>query len=118
MVITGMINEIKNILIGLRADTNTILSLAGIGDIFLTCTSTKSRNFTLGKLIGEGKSNEEIDSYLNNTTVEGIYTLKAMKNLLDNNGIDSQDIDIIYDIVFNDREAKDLLSYYVDKNSF
>ena len=118
MVITGMINEIKNILVGLKADTNTILSLAGIGDIFLTCTSTKSRNFSLGKLIGEGKTNEEIDNYLNNTTVEGIYTLKAMKRLLDNNGIESKDIDIIYDIVFNERDPKDLLSYYVNKKSF
>lgn len=115
MVITGMINEIKNILVGLKADTYTILSLAGIGDIFLTCTSTKSRNFSLGKLIGEGKSEKEIDNYLNNNTVEGIYTLKAMKNLLDNNGINSKEIDIIYDIVFNERDPRDLLSYYVNK---
>ena len=118
MVITGMINEIKNILVGLKADPYTILSLAGIGDIFLTCTSTKSRNFSLGKLIGEGKSNEEIDNYMENTTVEGVYTLKAMKNLLDNNGLVSKDIDIIYNIVFSNRDPKDLLSYYVDKNSF
>ena len=50
----------------------------------LTCTSTKSRNYTLGKLIGEGKSKEEIDNYIESTTIEGLYTLHSIKKLLRN----------------------------------
>ncbi|MBQ2639478.1 MAG: NAD(P)H-dependent glycerol-3-phosphate dehydrogenase [Bacilli bacterium] len=116
MVLTEMINEIKYIIEKLGSDSNTILSFAGIGDILLTCTSTKSRNFSLGKLIGEGKSKEEIKKYLENTTVEGVYTLKAMKKLLDNNSIKSDDVDVIYNVVFNNRNPKDLLTYYVNKS--
>ena len=115
MVLTEMINEIKYIIEKLGSDPYTILSLAGIGDILLTCTSSKSRNFTLGKLIGEGKTKEEIDKYLKNTTVEGVYTLKAMKKLLDNNNIKSRDVNVIYEVVFKNRNPRDLLTYYVNK---
>ena len=33
----------------------TLAGLSGLGDLVLTCSSTSSRNFSLGKAIGEGK---------------------------------------------------------------
>ena len=33
----------------------TLAGLSGMGDLVLTCSSTSSRNFSLGKAIGEGK---------------------------------------------------------------
>ena len=37
-----------------------VINAAGFGDIFLTCSSTKSRNNTLGTLISKGKNYREI----------------------------------------------------------
>ena len=34
----------------------TLAGLSGLGDLVLTCSSTSSRNFSLGKAIGEGAS--------------------------------------------------------------
>jgi glycerol-3-phosphate dehydrogenase (NAD(P)+) len=39
---------------GARADT--LAGLCGLGDLVLTCSSTSSRNFSLGKGLGEGIS--------------------------------------------------------------
>jgi len=39
---------------GARADT--LAGLCGLGDLVLTCSSTSSRNFSLGKALGEGLS--------------------------------------------------------------
>ena len=61
MFITESLHDIKALIKALGGNKKTILSFAGFGDILLTCTSTKSRNYTLGKLIGEGKSKEEIN---------------------------------------------------------
>ena len=83
---TEICGSIKNIIAiasgiinALGWDSKTILSFAGFGDLLLTCTSVKSRNYTLGKIIGENKPRKEIDKYIENTTIEGLYTLKSIK---------------------------------------
>jgi glycerol-3-phosphate dehydrogenase (NAD(P)+) len=35
-------------------DPRTLMGLAGIGDLVLTCTGTLSRNYTTGKQLAEG----------------------------------------------------------------
>ena len=53
-------------------------SLAGLGDLILTCSSMQSRNFSLGVEIGKGKSLEDILKE-RKTVSEGVYTAKAVK---------------------------------------
>jgi glycerol-3-phosphate dehydrogenase (NAD(P)+) len=43
---------------GARAET--LAGLSGLGDLVLTCSSTSSRNFSLGKGLGEGRSAAEL----------------------------------------------------------
>ena len=54
-----------------------ILSPAGFGDLFLTCSSTKSRNYSLGFMIGSGNNVQKI---LNdkNKTYEGARAAKSI----------------------------------------
>ena len=73
MFITESLHDIKALIKALGGNKKTILSFAGFGDLLLTCTSVKSRNYTLGKIIGEGKSKEEINKYIESTTIEGLY---------------------------------------------
>ena len=56
MFITESIHDIKELIKALGGEGNTILSFAGFGDLLLTATSSKSRNFSFGKLIGKGAS--------------------------------------------------------------
>jgi len=42
------------------ARTETLAGLCGLGDLVLTCSSTSSRNFSLGKGLGEGRSAAEL----------------------------------------------------------
>ena len=46
--------EMSRFGLALGARPETLAGLAGLGDLVLTCTSTNSRNFSLGKGIGEG----------------------------------------------------------------
>lgn len=115
MFITESLHDIKALIKALGGDKNTILSFAGFGDILLTCTSPKSRNYTLGKLIGEGKSKEEIDSYINSTTIEGLYTLYSIKRLLRNKKIKMPIINLIYDIIVNGKDVNELSKFLIEK---
>ena len=115
MFITEALNDIKNLIKALGGSKKTILSFAGFGDILLTCTSKKSRNFTYGYMIGSGVPKEEINEYLNKTTVEGLYTLKSVYKLLDNKKVNMPIINLIYNIIFNDFKPTELLQFLIEK---
>lgn len=111
LLITQSLHDIKSLIHALGGSKKTILSFAGFGDILLTCTSEKSRNYCFGKLIGAGASKEQIEEYKNKITVEGLYTLKSIHKLIKNRKINIPTINIIYDIVFSDKKIDKLLEY-------
>ena len=111
MFITESLHDIKDLIKALGGNKKTILSFAGFGDLLLTCTSVKSRNYTLGKIIGEGKSKEEIDKYIESTTIEGLYTLMSIRKLIKNKKIKMPIIDLTYDIIINGKSPDELKSF-------
>ena len=111
MFITESLHDIKDLIKALGGSKKTILSFAGFGDLLLTCTTVKSRNYTLGKIIGEGKSKEEIDKYIESTTIEGLYTLMSIRKLIRNKKIKMPIIDLTYDIIINGKSPDELKSF-------
>jgi len=70
---------------GARAET--LAGLSGLGDLVLTCSSTSSRNFSLGKGVGEGA--RPADLLADRTTVaEGAFTAPVLKRAADGLGVD------------------------------
>lgn len=115
MFITESLHDIKELIKALGGDGKTVLSFAGFGDLLLTCTSTKSRNFTFGKILGEKRPKNEIDNYIANTTIEGLYTLKSIHKLIKNKKVDIPIVDLVYDIVFNNEEPEELKKFLIKK---
>lgn len=69
---------------GARAET--LAGLCGLGDLVLTCSSTSSRNFSLGKALGQGLSAAE--ALAGKTSVaEGASTAPVLADLADRAGI-------------------------------
>ena len=114
MFITKSLNDIVDLIYEMGGNKKTILTYAGIGDLLLTCNSLKSRNYSFGKMIGEGKDKKIIDEYIENTTIEGLYTLKSIYDLIHRKKIKMPIINIIYDIVYNHKDTK-LLEDYLRK---
>lgn len=115
MLITESLNDIKELIDALGGNKNTILSYAGFGDILLTCTSNKSRNFSFGHLIGAKTSQKEINNYIETTTIEGLYTLNSIYKLINHKKVEMPIIDLIYDIIYNNKPVDELLSFLVEK---
>ena len=84
MFLTESINDTRKLIKKFGGNEKTIMSFAGFGDILLTCTSKSSRNYTFGKMLGGGASKKELDEYLSQTTVEGVYTLESIYGLIKN----------------------------------
>lgn len=115
MFLTESLHDVKYLIKKLDGIGNTIMSYAGFGDFLLTCTSTKSRNFTFGKLLGERKTQKEIEEYLKNHTVEGVYTLKSLASLLKKEAIELPIINLIYNIIFQNKDPQNLLEFLIKK---
>jgi len=70
----------------LGAKPETLAGLCGLGDLVLTCSSTSSRNFSLGMALGEGK--RAADLMQDRTTVaEGAFTAPVLAALAEDRGI-------------------------------
>lgn len=116
MLIAEALHDMEAILDAFDCNKRTVLSFAGIGDLLLTCTSTKSRNYSFGKLIGEKVPRKEIDKYLSKTTVEGYYTLESIYQLLKDKEVTIPIIDLIYEIAVKNKDPELLLAFLVFKS--
>ena len=70
LIFTRAWNEIVDIAVEMGASCGTFLGLCGVGDLFLSATSTTSRNFSAGEAIARG---EEYTG-----TVEGVFALRGL----------------------------------------
>ena len=114
-LITESLHDIKSLIYGLGGKKKTILSYAGVGDLLLTATSSKSRNYTYGILIGK-KNYTMAEDYLKNNTVEGYYTLKSIYTLIKRKKIDMPIINLIYEIIINKKEPEKLSEFLIKKD--
>jgi glycerol-3-phosphate dehydrogenase (NAD(P)+) len=106
--LTNVIKDLSEVITLTGGNQETINSYSGIGDLFLTSTSQKSRNYSFGIVIGRKENYQE---YLNNNTVEGYYTLKSLHNLLKRKNINMNLIDILYEIIYNGKNLNSFLEY-------
>lgn len=113
-LITESLHDIKELIHALNGKKKTILSYAGVGDLLLTATSTKSRNYSYGILLGQKKLNDA-NEFLENNTVEGYYTLKSIYTLLRKKKIKMPVIDLIYSIVMNGENPESLATFLMQK---
>jgi len=81
-LITRGLSEMTRIGVAYGANPLTFLSLAGVGDLFLTCSSSTSRNYTVGFRLGRGESLEEVLKTLG-SVAEGVSTSKGLKAIVD-----------------------------------
>ena len=109
LYLTAVYKELGNILYKYNSTLTTLNSLAGFGDLILTCSTEKSRNFSYGKMIGSKIGKKEVKKYLEENTVEGLNTLNAMYPILKRKKVKCPIIKAIYDILNNEEKPKKII---------
>ena len=85
--------------LGARAET--LAGLCGLGDLVLTCSSTSSRNFSLGKALGEGQKAEDLMAD-RKTVAEGAHTAPVLVELAARHAIAMPIVTAVYDLLKGD----------------
>jgi glycerol-3-phosphate dehydrogenase (NAD(P)+) len=76
-IIARGLAEITRFAEALSVDPRTLMGLSGLGDLTLTCTSVASRNYSVGKALGEGATPDDVMGD-RRTIAEGVFTAPAV----------------------------------------
>lgn len=97
-VVTRGFAEMRRLSEAMGARPETLLGLSGLGDLVLTCGSPQSRNMSLGRGLGEGKS---LASILGSRTAvtEGVYTAAAVVALARQKNIEMPIAEAVHAII-------------------
>ena len=112
LFLTEALNETSKFIEIMNGNQETSYTLAGLGDLILTCTSKKSRNYTLGTLIATENKNS-IDNYILNNTVEGYYTLIAINQIIKKKEISLPLVELLYKILFDGLDKKEIFNLLI-----
>ncbi|HNG47688.1 MAG TPA: NAD(P)H-dependent glycerol-3-phosphate dehydrogenase, partial [Agitococcus sp.] len=102
MLLTRALAEMSRFAVQLGANPLTFLGLAGVGDLFATCSSPLSRNYQVGFALGSGKKLNDIIADLEQTA-EGINTIKQVKQQADKLGVYMPIVSGLYEVIYNEQ---------------
>lgn len=99
-LITRGVAEISRLGIAMGAKVTTFAGLSGLGDLIVTATSTLSRNYTAGELLGKGMDLNTVLTKVH-MVVEGVNTATAAYSLGKKYGVETPIIEQAYNVLYN-----------------
>ena len=100
-LITRGLNEMLRLNVALGGRAETLMGLAGLGDLVLTCTGDLSRNRRLGLALGRGQSIREAVAAIGQV-VESVQTADEVMRLADRHGIELPISDLVRRVLHED----------------
>ena len=120
LLITRGMGEMMYIGKALGADKRSFLGMAGIGDLIATCSSPKSRNYSVGYRVAKGEKLADVMASMTEVA-EGIRTLKIGKLIVDHTGANAPLLQMMNKVFFEDfefdRAIKMLMRVHVDHDA-
>ena len=110
MLITRALAEMTRFAVSQGANPMTFLGLAGVGDLIVTCSSAKSRNYQVGYALGQGLSLDEAVSRLGEVA-EGVNTLKVLKAKAQQAQVYMPLVAGLHAILFEDRTLNQVIEH-------
>jgi glycerol-3-phosphate dehydrogenase (NAD(P)+) len=97
-IVTRGFAELRRFGEAMGARPETLLGLSGLGDLILTCGSVQSRNMSLGRALGEGRSLAEVLAGRSAVT-EGVYTAAAVVRIAREKNVDMPIAEAVHSII-------------------
>lgn len=115
-MLTRGLAEMTRLGVALGGKEETFRGLSGIGDLIVTCYSEHSRNHTMGRLMGEGHTLEQIQEKMNQVA-EGYPNAESVYQLAKSKNVDTPITDQVYAVLYQNKEAKVAFSELLSRKS-
>lgn len=100
--------ELRRLGEALGASSETLMGLSGLGDLILTCSSPQSRNMSLGRALGQGRSVKDVLGERRAVT-EGVFTSEAVARIAKDHEIELPICAAVYGIVQDRLSVEDAI---------
>ncbi|TRM12584.1 NAD(P)H-dependent glycerol-3-phosphate dehydrogenase [Lentibacillus cibarius] len=114
-LITRGLAEITRLGVSLGASPLTFLGLPGVGDLIVTCTSSHSRNWRAGNLLGKGHKLDDVLEQMG-MAVEGVRTTKAANQFAREQQIEMPITNGLHQVLFNDKKPRDVVDQLMNRS--
>ena len=105
-LITRGLAEMTRLALREGAKLETMIGLAGLGDLVLTCEGSLSRNRFVGHELGKGRRLEEIEAGMSEVA-EGVKTALAVKRLAERRGVEMPITNEVHAVLYEKKPALD-----------
>lgn len=113
-LVTRGLAEMSRLTVALGGDRTTLMGQCGVGDMMLTCSSMKSRNFSCGVALAQGQTMDQIVASRNSVT-EGISTAKAAIYLMDQYKVDMPIVRNVYACLYEGLSVQDAVTAILNR---
>ena len=110
LLVSRGIVEMIHLGVALGGNTKAFLGLAGIGDLVATCSSTLSRNYTVGYRMAKGENLEDIIASMDEVA-EGVKTIKITNKLVKHYKVRAPITEMSYKVLFENLSTENALQY-------
>lgn len=93
----------------------TLMGLSGLGDLILTCGSTKSRNMSFGFEIGKGKNIGDLLSNRGRTALEGVVSSESINKLAKKHNVDMPICEAVYRVVHENMPVDSVIDALLER---
>lgn len=113
-LITRGLAELMRLGLVKGASTGTMMGLAGLGDLVLTCNAMQSRNFSFGHALGQGKSVADILASRVAVT-EGVTSSTSVKELADKLNVEMPISASVHAIIHENKDIDTAISELMER---
>jgi glycerol-3-phosphate dehydrogenase (NAD(P)+) len=113
-LITRGLAEMRRLLQAYHARPETCLSLAGVGDLILTCTDNQSRNRRFGHLVGQGMSLEIAEKNIGQV-VEGKHNAAQIHAIAQEHGLEMPICAEVYAVLSQQRSPQEAVTQLMNR---
>lgn len=114
-IVTRGLAEIMRLGAKLGAQPETLMGLAGVGDLVLTCTDNQSRNRRLGLALGQGKSRDAAIAEIGQA-VEGAKSALSIGKLAERAGVEMPICQQVYRILYEHLPPKQAVNELLSRD--
>jgi glycerol-3-phosphate dehydrogenase (NAD(P)+) len=104
-LITRGLAEMTRLALAEGGRPETLMGLAGLGDLVLTCTGGLSRNRFVGQELGRGRTLEDVLAGMREVA-EGVRTTRAIRLLADRRGVEMPITEEVHAVLYDGKSAR------------
>jgi glycerol-3-phosphate dehydrogenase (NAD(P)+) len=114
-LLTRGLAEIARLAVSMGGRPETMMGLAGMGDLILTCTGHLSRNRMVGQKLAEGMTLEQIRTEMR-MVAEGVATSVSVHNLATKKGVEMPISGQVYEVLHQGKKVTEALETLLSRS--